>query len=98
MRLQQLQENIHKMNPEDPMNPEVAISGYGVMKLKTIEANLVRDLKELALRGERGDWESVEYILNGVFKAKLMGVTEAYNELENIRSRGGKNSRGIEKR
>lgn len=98
MKFTQLQETIHKMDKEDPMNPEVAISGYGVMKLKTIETNLVRDLKELAVRGERGDWESVEYILNGVFKAKLMGVTEAYKELESIRSRGGKNSRGIEKR
>lgn len=98
MRLQQLQENIHKMNPEEPMNPEVAISGYGVLKLKSIEANLVRDLKELAVRGERGDWESVEYILKGVFGAKLSSVLETYKELENIRSRGGKNSRGIEKR
>jgi len=98
MRLQQLQENIHKMNPEEPMNPEVAINGYGVLKLKSIEANLVRDLKELAVRGERGDWESVEYILKGVFGAKLSSVLETYKELENIRSRGGKNSRGIEKR
>lgn len=98
MRLQQLQENIHKMDPDNPMNPEVAISGYGVLKLKTIEANLVRDLKELAARGERGDWESVEYILKGVFGAKLSSIIETYKELEQLRSRGGKNSRGIEKR
>lgn len=98
MRLQQLKESIHKMDPDDPMNPEVAIQGYGVLKLKSIEANLVRDLKELALRGERGDWESVQYILKGVFGAKLSSVLLTYKELEELRSRGGKNSRGIEKR
>lgn len=98
MKFTHLQESINKMDPQDPMNPEVAISGYGVLKLKSIEQGLVRDLKELALRGERGEWDNVDYILRGVFMAKLSSVLQAYEELEKMRARGGKNSRGIEKR
>ena len=98
MKFTQLQESINKMDPQDPMNPEVLISGYGVLKLKSIEQGLVRDLKELAVRAERGDWDNVDYILRGVFAAKLSSVLQTYKELEELRARGGKNSRGIEKR
>ena len=43
---------------------------------------------------------NVEYkvLKNGVMRAKMEALFQAMNELEDIRRRGGKNSRGIEKR
>lgn len=94
-----VKESINKMNPEDPMNPEILIKGYGVLTLKQTQDMITRELKELAVRAERGDMKSVQYLLkNAPLMSKLDAVITAYEELETIRKRGGKNSRGIQKR
>ena len=55
--------------------------------------------KEIAQMGENGDWENVEYNLNkGLVQTFIKAINETYEELETIRKRGGKNSRGINKR
>lgn len=99
MKFTQLQESIYAKNPEDPMDPEVLVSGYGRMNLKTLERSVARDLKDLAERAARGEWENVNYALEkSPLKSKLDAISSTYEELENIRKRGGKNSRGISKR
>tara|TARA_B110000444_G_C18734186_1_gene544780 strand:+ start:429 stop:725 length:297 start_codon:yes stop_codon:yes gene_type:complete len=98
MRVDQL-ESIYAKNRDEPMNPEVLIQGYGRLNLKQIEAKVVSMFKEIAQMGENGDWESVEYNLNkGLVQAFIKAINETYEELEQIRKRGGTNSRGINKR
>ena len=98
MRIDQL-ESIYAKNRDEPMNPEVLIQGYGRLDLKTLEAKVVSMFKEIAEMGEKGNWENVEYNLNkGLVQAFIKAINETYEELEQIRKRGGTNSRGIEKR
>ena len=98
MRVDQL-ESIYAKNRDEPMNPEVLIQGYGRLNLKQIEAKVVSMFKEIAQMGENGDWENVEYNLNkGLVQTFIKAINETYEELETIRKRGGKNSRGINKR
>jgi hypothetical protein len=98
MRVDQL-ESIYAKNRDEPMNPEVLIQGYGRLNLKQVEAKVVSMFKEIAQMGENGDWESVEYNLNkGLVQTFIKAINETYEELETIRKRGGKNSRGINKR
>jgi len=46
------------------------------------------------------DWDNIDYQLNktGVIQAFIKAITDTYNELEEIRRRGGMNSRGIKQR
>ena len=92
-------ESIHEFNPEEPMNPTIAVQGYGVLSLKGAQNMIVRELKELAQRAERGEMENVQYLLkNAPMMSKIDAVVTALEELEQRRKRGGSNSRGIEKR
>jgi hypothetical protein len=87
------------MNPEEPMNPEVLIQGYGRLNLKQLENKVSRMFQELADRAKQGDWEGVEYNLNkGLVQEFIKTINVAYDELEQKRRRGGSSSRGIEKR
>lgn len=99
MRVSDLNESIHKFNTEDPMDPEVAVDGYGVLTLKSLERMVARELADLAKRAESGEWENVNYLLtNSPLQAKLKAINSAYEQLEQIRRKGGKNARNIEKR
>lgn len=92
-------ESIYEFNPDEPMNPTILINGYGTMSLNTAKTMITRELKELAQRAERGDMDNVQYILkNAPLMSKIDAVVAAFEELEQKRRRGGKNSRGIEKR
>jgi len=99
MRFTQLNESIQKMNPEEPMNPEVLVQGYGVLTLQGLERMVANDIANLHKMAEQGNWSNVSYALDkSPLKAKLDAIKMAYEELETIRKRGGNNSRGIEKR
>ena len=99
MKFDNISESIEDMNPEDPMNPDVYISGYGVLPLKSLERMVVRDLENLQQMAQRGNFENLAYLLaNSPLNAKVDAINKAYEQLEQIRRRGGKNSRGIEKR
>jgi len=94
-----INESIHEFNPKEPMNPSIAVKGYGVLSLKGAQQMIVRELKELAQRAERGEMENVQYLLkNAPMMSKIDAVVTALEELEQRRKRGGSNSRGIEKR
>tara|TARA_R110001606_G_scaffold395242_1_gene567237 strand:- start:136 stop:432 length:297 start_codon:yes stop_codon:yes gene_type:complete len=98
MNLNQL-ESIYARNKENQMDPEVLIQGYGRLQLSQLEAKVVRMFSELAKTAESGNWESVEHNLNkGLIQAMLKAISDTYTELEEIRKRGGTNSRGINKR
>ena len=100
MRESQLaKEEIYSKNPEDPNNPEVLVQGYGRMNLKSLETKVERMFTEMAEMAKMGNWDNVEYNLNkGLVQGFITAITNTYKELETIRKRGGKNSRGINKR
>jgi len=93
-------ESIYAKNKEDPMNPEVLIQGYGRLMLNQIEDDLVRKFNALKDMATKKDWDNIDYQLNktGVIQAFIKAITDTYNELEQIRRRGGMNSRGIKQR
>jgi len=98
MNLNQL-ESIYARNKENQMDPEVLIQGYGRMQLSQLEAKVVRMFNEIAKTAESGNWDSVEHNINkGLVQTMIEAITTTYKELEEIRKRGGTNSRGIEKR
>ena len=98
MNLKQL-ESIYARNKENQMDPEVLIQGYGRMQLSQLEAKVVRMFNEIAKTAESGNWDSVEHNINkGLIQTMIEAITTTYKELEEIRKRGGTNSRGIEKR
>ena len=82
------------------MNPEVLIQGYGRLMLNQIEDDLVRKFNALKDMATKKDWDNIDYQLNktGVIQAFIKAITDTYNELEEIRRRGGMNSRGIKQR
>ena len=92
-------ESIYARNKENQMDPEVLIQGYGRMQLSQLEAKVVRMFTELAKTAESGNWDSVEHNINkGLIQTMIEAITTTYKELEEIRKRGGTNSRGINKR
>jgi len=98
MNLNQL-ESIYARNKENQMDPEVLIQGYGRMQLSQLEAKVVRMFNEIAKTAESGNWDSVEHNINkGLIQTLIEAITTTYKELEEIRKRGGTNSRGINKR
>ena len=99
MKINEINESIYQMNPEEPMNPEVLIQGYGRLNLKQLEDKVSRMFEELAVRAKQGDWEGVQYNLNkGLVQEFIKTINVTYDELEQKRRRGGKSSRGINKR
>ena len=89
---------IHKLNKEDPNNPEVLIQGYGSLMLNQIEASVVRKLEELTKMAERGDFEQIQSLLNrDVMQTMMKAIVDTKAELQSIRRKGGAKSRGINK-
>jgi hypothetical protein len=99
MRIIDINESIYEMDPNDPNNPEVLIQGYGRLKLKQIEQKVQDMFLSLADSANNGNWENVSHGLNkGTLAAFIQAITDTHEQLEQIRKRGGKNSRGINKR
>ena len=89
---------IHKLNKEDPNNPEVLIQGYGSLMLNQIESSVVRKLEELTKMAERGDFEQIQSLLDkDVMQTMMKAIVDTKAELQSIRRKGGAKSRGINK-
>lgn len=93
-------ESIYSMNKDNPNNPEVLITGYGRLSMDALKSDIERSILDVVKAIKEDNWENVEYSLysNSVLKNKIEALAKAMDELEQIRSRGGKNSRGIKKR
>ena len=84
---------IHNMKDQmkagkfDPKNPEVHISGWGVLPLKSLEKYIAKDLtsisNEIKSGGERAA-KNTEYLLykkNGPLESKVRACSEAYEQM-----------------
>ena len=50
---------IHKLNPDNPKDPEVQVFGVGIYTLSSLKKNAANKIKDLAIRAKRGDFELV---------------------------------------
>tara|TARA_B100000886_G_C20407534_1_gene485513 strand:+ start:197 stop:691 length:495 start_codon:yes stop_codon:yes gene_type:complete len=93
-------EKVYKKNPNDPMDPEVAVPGMAVYSLKGLERDVKGMFEDLAKQADEGNWENIDYYLHkhGVLSAKVKAIASTYEDLENTRKRGGRASQGIIKR
>ena len=93
-------EKVYKKNPDDPMDPEVAVPGMAVYSLKGLERDVKGMFEDLAKQADEGNWENIDYYLHkhGVLSAKVKAIASTYEDLENTRKRGGRASQGIIKR
>ena len=93
-------EEISKFDPENPMSSEVLVQGYGTMSIETLMKNVMGDIDKLAgLRdSDPQSYRNLQHSLykNGVFRAKLNALVGALDELQEIKSMGGKRSRNIQ--
>jgi len=89
---------ISTMNKENPNNPEIHIQGYGVVTLSGLEKSIVRMIKELGNMADQGNFGNVNHSINkGLLQTKLQAVLDTKEQLQSIRKKGGRNSKGIAK-
>lgn len=70
---------------KNPMEKEVAVRGYGVLTVGTLQKSIARKFEELAKMANTDDpyqFRQIQYLLNnGVMDAMMEGLIEAYDEL-----------------
>ncbi len=93
---------IYTFDKEDPMDPEVLVDGVGRYKLSQVKRNVREKLQDLAARVAETDdpraWREVGRLINhGAMHEMIRTIVQTHDELQEIRSKGGPRSRGIEK-
>lgn len=89
---------IYQFNNEDPNNPEVYIHGYGRLMLNQVEDSVVRKLEELVKMAKRGDFDTIQKLLDkDLLQLMMRAIVDTKEELQTIRKKGGAKSRGINK-
>lgn len=87
MKLNQITESIYKMNPDDPMNPEVLVQGVGRYSLKTLKQNVRRKFEDLYKQIAESDdpdaWRSVAKLVNNdAMQEMIRTIVKAHDELK----------------
>jgi hypothetical protein len=93
---------LYKLNKEDPNNPDVLLlGGAGSMSLNTLKKRVTRRLMEVAELIEENDsplaWKNALSRTENNVLNDLRTIIEANTELETLRAKGGRISRGIKK-
>lgn len=92
---------IYRFNPEDPMNPEINVPGVGNYNLRSLKSHVQKKLVHLAEIANHEDpyyWRQLGWwIDNEAIIPQIKAINEAHDELQAIRRKGGKKSRGISK-
>jgi hypothetical protein len=95
-----LTESLYQLDKDDPMNSEVVIGGLGRMRIKTLHKDLSAKFKELSDMMASMDPEQVlqaRFLLSRSPLSHMMkALDDAYDELKQIKRKGGANSRGID--
>ena len=85
--LSDLNEQIHRDNPDDPSNPEVNVQGVGVWSLEQVVRNVttkLADLNDHVVKAEtKDDWSRVQWMINhGAMEAMIQAIIDTKDELE----------------
>lgn len=95
-----LTESLYKLNRDDPMNSEVLITGMGRYNIKTLHKNLAEKLKDLSERMASMDPDQAQQARYLLTKSPLIpmmdALQQAYDDLKEIKRKGGVRSRGID--
>jgi hypothetical protein len=94
-----LTESLYKLDRDDPMNSEVLISGMGRYNIKTLHKNLAEKFKDLSERMASMSPDQAEQARYLLTKSPLIpmmnALQQAYDDLREIKRKGGVKSRGI---
>lgn len=68
----------------DEKNPQVHITGYGVMSMKAIHNNLSKKFMDLSKRAKKGEIENINSVLykSGVVKQMVESLLNAEKQLK----------------
>jgi len=95
-----LTESLYQLDKDDPMNSEVVIGGLGRMRIKTLHKDLSAKFKELSdmmASMDPGQVLQARFLLSRSPLSHMMkALDDAYDELKQIKRKGGVNSRGID--
>lgn len=93
-------EELYQIDRDDPMlKSQVLVPGVGRMNIDSLHKNLAEKFLDLADKMKAMSPEQAEqanYLLQkSPLRVMLNALSDAYAELENVRRKGGRNSRGI---
>ena len=94
-------ETLDYLDPNDIMDSVVIVPGVGTMSIKGLMANLrekFADLADAAGRETPDTFRNIQRKMNSnIIGIMLDSLVNAFDDIEKIRRKGGKNSRGIPK-
>lgn len=85
--LEQVQESLHKENPDNPKNPQVYVHGGGVTTLDNLTKNIQKKLLELSEAAAKAkdleDWKEVWWMMDHAWmRSATKAIVDALKELE----------------
>ena len=93
-------ETIDDFDKDEPGKSTVAIPGYGTMNVDSLMKNIIDQTTKMVTQMQQGaqGFRNADYSLNKnkVLAAKVGSLVQALDDLQAIRSKGGKNSRNIQ--
>jgi len=94
-------ETLDYLDPNDAMDSIVAVPGVGTMSIRGLMSNIKDKMNELADKAASGQpsaFRDIKYRLDSnIIGVMVDALANAFDEIETIRRKGGKNSAGIPK-
>jgi len=97
----QIVESLYSLDKQDIMSSEVLVSGVGRYSIKTLMQNVhdkLNDLADQASKGQPDNFKNIKTKLDsGILQLMVSSLNQTFQDIENIRRKGGKASVGIPK-
>ncbi len=94
-------ETLDYLDPNDVMDSIVAVPGVGTMSIKGLMSNILEKMKELTAMADKGTptaFRDIKYRMDSNIIGVMMdALVNAFDDIENIRRKGGTNSKSIPK-
>lgn len=94
-------ETLDYLDPNDAMDSIVAVPGVGTMSIKGLMSNILEKMKELTAMADKGTptaFRDIRYRMDSNIIGVMMdALVNAFDDIENIRRKGGANSKSIPK-
>ena len=94
-------ETLDYLDPDDPMDSIVIIPGVGTMSVRGLMDNISAKMKELSMMSDTGEptaFRNIKYRMDtNIIGVMMDALVNAFDDIENIRRKGGENSKSIPK-
>ena len=94
-------ETLDYLDPNDAMDSIVAVPGVGTMSIRGLMSNILEKMKELTAMANKGTptaFRDIKYRMDSNIIGVMMdALVNAFDDIENIRRKGGANSKSIPK-